>query len=131
VRALAASLGRSGTWQRRRRRAGVRGAAAVASLRLADARLVMATDPRAAVPHLQGAAELARAGGPTVVLAAWCHLAAAQWAVGDRSAARLTLDRVKDIAATGEARAVMVRKLKSWKPGSDEPPPRRRTLRGL
>ncbi|HEX8508057.1 MAG TPA: LuxR C-terminal-related transcriptional regulator, partial [Propionibacteriaceae bacterium] len=87
-------------------------AAAVASLRLAEARLVMATDPRAAIPALQRAAELAESWGwPTVVLAALCHLAAAQWTVGERSAAQLTMERAADVAATGEARAVMVRRL--------------------
>jgi LuxR family maltose regulon positive regulatory protein len=87
-------------------------AAAIASLRLAEARLVMATDPRAAIPALQRAAELAETWGwPTVVLASLCHLAAAQWTIGDRSAAQLTLDRATDVAAPGEARAVMVRRL--------------------
>jgi LuxR family maltose regulon positive regulatory protein len=87
-------------------------AAAVASLRLAEARLVMATDPRAALPALQRAAELADGWGwPTIVVAASAHLAAAQWAVGDRAGARLSLDRAKDAAASGEARAVMVRRL--------------------
>jgi LuxR family maltose regulon positive regulatory protein len=72
----------------------------------------MATDPRAAVPALQRAAELAEGWGwPTIVVAASVHLAAAQWAVGDRVGARLSLDRAKDAAATGEARAVMVRRL--------------------
>lgn len=46
-----------------------------------------------------------------MLLASLCHLAAAQWTTGDRSAAQLTLDRATDVAATGEARALMVQTL--------------------
>jgi LuxR family maltose regulon positive regulatory protein len=91
-------------------------AAAVASLRLAEARLVLATDPRAAVPALHRAVELAEGWGwPTVVLAALSQLAAAQWTVGDGAGARLTLDRAMEVAATGEARAIIVQRLEDLK----------------
>lgn len=89
-------------------------AAAVASLRLAEARLVLAADPRAALPALQRAAELAEGWGwPTAVLAALAHLAGAQWAVGQQADARRTLARAMDIASSGEARPVIVQRLQA------------------
>jgi LuxR family maltose regulon positive regulatory protein len=87
-------------------------AAALASLRLAEARLLMATDPKASIPALNKAADLAEDWGwPTIVLATLAHLAAAQWAVGDRAAARVALARAREVANTGEARPEVVRHL--------------------
>ena len=86
--------------------------AALAGLRLAEARLLLATDPRAALPAMQKAAELAEGWGwPTVVLSSLAHLAATQWAVGDRSGARLNLARAREVAGTGEARPAAIRRL--------------------
>jgi LuxR family transcriptional regulator, maltose regulon positive regulatory protein len=87
-------------------------AAALATLRLADARVVMATDPRAALPLMEAAAELADGWGwPTIVLTALVHLAANRWAVGDGSGARVALARAREVAAAGEARPEAVRRL--------------------
>jgi LuxR family maltose regulon positive regulatory protein len=87
-------------------------AAAVAELRLAEARLIFATDPRAAIPALERAVDLAEGWGwPTLVLVALSHLASAQWAVGDRASARTSLDRAFEVARSGEARPAAVRHL--------------------
>lgn len=87
-------------------------AAALASLRLAEARLLMATDPKASISAFEKAADLAEDWGwPTIVLAALAHLATAQWAVGDRAAARVALARAREVASTGEARPEVVRHL--------------------
>jgi LuxR family maltose regulon positive regulatory protein len=87
-------------------------AAALASLRLAEARLLMASDPKASIPAFKKAVELAEDWGwPTIVVAALAHLAAAQWAVGDRAAARVALAEAREVANTGEARPEVVRHL--------------------
>ena len=105
-------------------------AAAVASLRLAEARLVMATDPRAALPALQRAAELAEGWGwPTIVLAASAHLAAAQWAVGDRAGAASASTERRMSPLPARPGPSWFAGSKSWKHGSDGPPRRRRTPR--
>jgi LuxR family maltose regulon positive regulatory protein len=89
-------------------------AAALAGLRLAEARMIMATDPRAAVPAMQRAADLAEGWGwPTLVLAALSHLAAAQWAAGDRAASRVTLAQAREAAETGEVRPAAVQHLEA------------------
>ena len=88
-------------------------AAAFAGLRLAEARLTMATDPGAAIPELERAVDLAEGWGwATVVLVALSSLAAAQWAAGDRSAARVTLAQASDVAESGEARPATARLLR-------------------
>jgi hypothetical protein len=77
-------------------------AAAVAGLRLGEARTLMATDPAAAVPALERAVQLAEDWGRTVVIVvALASLAAAQWGEGDRSAARLSLARAREAVETG------------------------------
>jgi LuxR family maltose regulon positive regulatory protein len=87
-------------------------APALAGLRLAEARLVMATDPRASIPALQQAADLADGWGwATLQLLALAELAAAQWVVGDRSGARLNVAKAREVADTGEARPAAVRRL--------------------
>ena len=89
-------------------------AAALAGLRLAEARLVLANDPDQAIPALQRAVDLAEGWGwPTLVVAALAQLAAAQWSAGDRADARTTLERAKDVAATGEARPGVVQRLEA------------------
>ena len=87
---------------------------ATASLRLAEARLVMAHDPRAAVPAMQRAADLAESWGwPTVVVAALAHLAAAQWGAGEQAGARRTLARAREALETGEARPAVAQRLEA------------------
>ncbi len=89
-------------------------AAATAALRLAEAQLAMSIDPGAAIPALERAAELAENWGwPTLVLLALTSLASAHWAAGDREAARLALDRAREIASTGEARPAVVERLEA------------------
>jgi LuxR family maltose regulon positive regulatory protein len=89
-------------------------APALAGLRLAEARMVMATDPRASIPALQRAADLADGWGwATLLLLALAELAAAQWVVGDRSDARLNVARAREVAATGEARPAAVGRLEA------------------
>ncbi|HEX8508564.1 MAG TPA: LuxR C-terminal-related transcriptional regulator [Propionibacteriaceae bacterium] len=89
-------------------------AAAVAGLRLAEARLLTATDPAGAIPALQRAVDLAEGWGwPTLVLAALHHLADALWAAGDKAEARVAIERAKDVAATGEARPAQVERLEA------------------
>jgi LuxR family maltose regulon positive regulatory protein len=89
-------------------------APALAGLRLAEARIVMATDPRASIPALQRAADLADGWGwATLQLLALAELAAAQWAVGERSDARLNLAKAREVAGTGEARPAAVRRLEA------------------
>jgi LuxR family maltose regulon positive regulatory protein len=74
----------------------------------------MATDPRAAVPAMQRAADLAEGWGwPTLLLAALSHLAAAQWAAGDRAASRVTLAQAREAAETGEVRPAAVQQLEA------------------
>jgi LuxR family maltose regulon positive regulatory protein len=91
-------------------------AAALAGLRLAAARLTMSTDPAAAIPALENAADLAEGWGwATLVLASLTSLAEAQWATGDRTAARTTIARATDVAASGEARPASVKKLDDLK----------------
>jgi LuxR family maltose regulon positive regulatory protein len=91
-------------------------AAAIAGLRLAAARLKMSTDPTAAIPALEDALDLAEGWGwATLVLASLTSLAEAQWAAGDRNAARTTLARATDVADTGEARPATVEMLESLK----------------
>ena len=90
-------------------------AAALAALRLAEARVVMATDPRASISTFQQAVELADDWGwSTLRLLALVDLAAAQWTVGDRSGARLNASRAQEVADTGEARPEAVRLLESF-----------------
>ena len=87
-------------------------AAALAMVRLAEGRLAAVTDPAAAVPVLERAVQLARHWGQTtVVLGGLTSLAAAQWATGDRSTARRTLDRAHEVSDTEPARPVVVRQL--------------------
>ncbi len=87
-------------------------AAALASLRLAEARLLRATNLEASIPAFNKAADLAESWGwPTIALASLAHLASAQWAVRDRAAARLALARAREIADSGEARPELVRQL--------------------
>jgi LuxR family maltose regulon positive regulatory protein len=89
-------------------------APALAGLRLAEARIVMANDPGAAIPALQRAADLADGWGwATLLLLALAELAAAHWAVGDRPEARLNLARAREVADTGEARPAAVRRLEA------------------
>jgi LuxR family maltose regulon positive regulatory protein len=91
-------------------------AAALAGLRLAAARLTMSTDPAAAIPALEHALDLAEGWGwATLVLASLTSLAEAQWAAGDRVAARTTLARASDVADTGEVRPATVEILESLK----------------
>ena len=74
----------------------------------------MAHDPRAAVPAMQRAADLAESWGwPTVVVAALAHLAAAQWAAGDQAGARRTLARAREALETGEARPAVAQRLEA------------------
>jgi LuxR family maltose regulon positive regulatory protein len=90
------------------------GAPALAGVRLAEARLVMATDPRASIPALQRAADLADGWGwATLLLLALVELAAAQWAVGDRAGARVNVAKAREVAGTGEARPAAVRRLEA------------------
>lgn len=87
-------------------------AAALAGLRLAEARLLVATDPGNAIPALERACELAEGWGwPTIVVAALTDLAAERWAAGDRAEARLVLARAVDVASTGEARPAVLHRL--------------------
>jgi len=87
-------------------------AAAVAGLRLGEARALMATDPAAAVPALHRAVQLADDWGRTPVLVvALASLAAAQWGEGDRAGARLTLARAREAVETGGARPSTVNQL--------------------
>ncbi len=75
-------------------------AAALAMLRLAEARLAAVDGPAAALPALQRAAELAEGWGrPTVLVGALTSLAAAQWAAGDRPGARTSLDRAREVSS--------------------------------
>ena len=93
---------------------GLGAAAALAGLQLAEGRLIASTDPVAAVPALEKAVDLAESWGwATVLLAALTSLAAAQWAAGDRSAARLAIRRASDVAESGEARPAVVQQLES------------------
>ena len=90
-------------------------AAALAGLRLAEARMVMATDPGASIPEFQRAVDLAEDWGwATLLLLALVELAAAQWTVGDRAAARLNVAKAREVAATGEARPDAVRRLEAF-----------------
>lgn len=87
-------------------------AGAVAGLRLAEARLAMVSDPRAAIPALRRAVHLAEGWGrATVIVGSLTSLAAAQWSVGDRAGARVSLDRAAEAAEVGEARPLSVRQL--------------------
>jgi LuxR family transcriptional regulator, maltose regulon positive regulatory protein len=87
-------------------------AAAVGVLRLAEARLVAADDPAAALGPLHRAVEIAESWGrATVIVSALTHLAAAQWAVGDRAEARASLERAREVADTDHARPFAVREL--------------------
>jgi LuxR family maltose regulon positive regulatory protein len=87
-------------------------AAAVAGLRLGEARALMATDPAAAVPALERAVQLAEDWGRTVVIVvALASLAAAQWGQGDRSAARLSLARAREAVETGGARPATIEQI--------------------
>ena len=75
--------------------------AALAMLRLAEGRLAAIHDVVAALPILDRAAELAEQWGrPTVLVAALTSLAAAEWATGDRQAARTNLDRAREVCRT-------------------------------
>jgi LuxR family maltose regulon positive regulatory protein len=87
-------------------------AAALAMVRLAEGRLLADADPAAAVAVLEGAVQMARHWGQTtVLLGGLTSLAAAQWAVGDRSGARRTLDQAHGVSDSEPARPVVVRAL--------------------
>jgi LuxR family maltose regulon positive regulatory protein len=87
-------------------------AAAVAGLRLGEARALLATDPAAAVPALERAVQLAEDWGRTVLtVIALASLAAAQWGQGDHPAARLSLARAREAVETGGARPATVQQL--------------------
>jgi LuxR family maltose regulon positive regulatory protein len=76
----------------------------------------MSSDPAAAIPALKHAVELAEGWGwATLVLAALTSLAEAEWAAGDRAAARTTLAWASDVAETGEARPATVELLENLK----------------
>jgi LuxR family maltose regulon positive regulatory protein len=88
--------------------------AALAGLRLAEARIIMATDPRASIPAFQRALDHADAWGwATLVLLSLVNLADAQWVVGDKSASRSNVAKAREIAATGEARPAAIRRLEA------------------
>jgi LuxR family maltose regulon positive regulatory protein len=87
-------------------------AAAVAGLRLGEARALMASAPAAAIPALERAVELAEDWGRNaVIVVALASLAAAQWGQGDRSAARLSLARAREAVETGGARPATIHQL--------------------
>ncbi len=87
-------------------------AAAVAGLRLGEARALMTTDPAAAIPALERAVQLAEDWGRTVVIViALASLAAAQWSEGDRPAARRSLARAREAVETGGARPATIAQL--------------------
>jgi LuxR family maltose regulon positive regulatory protein len=87
-------------------------AAAVAVLRLAEARVLMATNPPAAVPALERAVQLAEDWGRAVVLVtALASLAEAHWGQGNRSAARMSLARAREAVDAGGARPATVQRL--------------------
>jgi LuxR family maltose regulon positive regulatory protein len=81
-------------------------AAAVARLRLAEARMTMAQQgPAAALPALGRAVRLAEDwGGPNIIVLALTSQAAALWASGERPAARTALARARDCADTDPPR---------------------------
>jgi LuxR family maltose regulon positive regulatory protein len=79
-------------------------AAALAALRLAESELESARDPAAALPNLRHAAALAeRWGQPHMAVFALLAVAEAEWATGDRAAARQSLGIAGDIVATETA----------------------------
>jgi LuxR family maltose regulon positive regulatory protein len=87
-------------------------AAAVAVLRLAEARLVAAVDPAAALPALRRAVEWAQLWGRTTVLVAGLtSLAAAQWATGDATGARTSLERAHEVVGDESVRPLAARQL--------------------
>ncbi len=87
-------------------------AAAIAVLRLGEARLVAAHDPAAALPLLHRTVALAEGWGrATVVGASLTSLAAAQWATGDRAGARTTIEHAREAARTDAARPLVRRQL--------------------
>jgi LuxR family maltose regulon positive regulatory protein len=95
---------------------GLGAAAALAGLQLAEARLIAASDPAAALPALNKAVDLAEGWGwATLLVAALTSLANAQWGAGDRSAARATLARASDVAEAGDTRPTVVQQLESLK----------------
>ena len=74
-------------------------AAAVAAIRLAQARITATKDPAAALPELRRAVQLAQSWGlPTLVVSALTSLAATEWAVGQRDEARTSLDQAREVA---------------------------------
>jgi LuxR family maltose regulon positive regulatory protein len=78
---------------------GAGAAAAIAIIRRVEARLLAAREPQAALPLLRRAVTLAEGWGSTVaVVEALIALAEAEWATGDRSGARLSLDRAREAA---------------------------------
>jgi ATP/maltotriose-dependent transcriptional regulator MalT len=81
-------------------------AAALARLRLAEARIILAEQgPAAALPALHRAARLAEDwGGPNITVLALTDKAAALWATGERAAARTELARARDSADTDPPR---------------------------
>ena len=88
------------------------GAAALAMLRLAEALLVSTKDPVTALALLERAVQLAQLWGePSVLVGGLTSLASAQWASGDRSAARRTLDQAHEANSTEPARPWTVRQL--------------------
>lgn len=78
---------------------GTGAAAAVAMIRRAEARLVAANDPQAALPLLRRAVTLAEDWGSTVaVVEGLIGLAEAEWAAGARAGAWQSLDRAREAA---------------------------------
>lgn len=89
-------------------------AAALAGLRHSEARLTMETDVAASVPLFEQAVDFAEDWGwATLVLRALSGLAAAQWAVGDKTGARTTLARAHEVADSGEVRPIAVQQLEA------------------
>jgi LuxR family maltose regulon positive regulatory protein len=87
-------------------------AAALAMLRLGEARLAAADHPAAALPALRRAADLAESWGrATVLVGALTSLAAAQWTAGDRPAARTSLDRAREISTAEPAAPIAAAQL--------------------
>ena len=90
-------------------------AAALTGLRLAEAQVLLATDPHASIPAFQHAVDLAEDWGwATLVLLALVELATAQWTVGDRPGARLNVAKAREVAGTGEARSDVVHLLEAF-----------------
>lgn len=88
-------------------------AAALARIRLAEARLTVAEQgPAAALPALRRAVEFAEGWGrPNIIVLALTSQADALWATGDRSGARTVLARARESAGTDPPRPYAVGQL--------------------